>query len=268
MKNEQNILLSVRNLTTCFNTSCGLVKAVDNISFDIKKGTTFALVGSTGCGKTATALSILRLIPKHQGRIENGEILFRNIELAAVSEKKMRKIRGCGIAMIFQNPVSSLNPVFTIGSQITETIKLHSRKNKKQAFEDAVELLTKVGIEQPQKTIKQYPHQLSGGMLQRVMLAIALSCRPQLLIADEPTSSLDVTTEKAILDLLCALKKTENISILLITHNLAIVADRADYIAVMQNGQIVEQGDTNKIIKNPSHQYTKSLLADATRNKL
>ncbi len=268
MNNEQNILLSVRSLTTSFNTSYGPVKAVDNISFDIKKGTTFALVGRTGCGKTATALSILRLIPRHQGRIVNGEILFRNLNLAAIPEKKMRKIRGCGIAMIFQNPFSSLNPVFTIGSQIIETIKLHHKKNKKQAFANAIELLTKVGIEEPQKRIRQYPHQLSGGMLQRVMLAIALSCRPELLIADEPTSSLDVTTERAILDLLCDLKKNENISILLITHNLAIVADRADYIAVMQNGRIVEQGDTNKIIKNPSHPYTKGLLANASRNKL
>ncbi len=268
MNNEQNILLSVRKLTTSFNTSQGLVKAVDNISFDIKKGTIFALVGRTGCGKTATALSILRLIPKHQGGIVDGEILFRNRNLAAIPEKKMRNVRGCGIAMIFQNPASSLNPVFTIGSQIIEMIRLHHKKNKKQAIEDAIELLTKVGIEQPQKKIKQYPHQLSGGMLQRVMLAIALSCRPELLIADEPTSSLDVTTEKAILDLLCDLKKTENIGILLITHNLAIVADRADYIAVMQKGRIVEQGDTYKIIKNPSHPYTKSLLADAARNKL
>jgi len=268
MNNEQKTILSVRSLTTCFNTNQGRIKAVDNISFDIKKGSVFALVGQSGCGKTVTALSILRLIPKHQGRIENGEILFRNLNLAAVSEKKMRKVRGCGIAMIFQNPVSSLNPVFTIGSQIIETIKLHHKKNKKQAFADAIELLTKVGIEQPQKIITQYPHQLSGGMLQRVMIAIALSCRPELLIADEPTSSLDVTTEKVILDLLCDLKKTENIGILLITHNLAIVAGRADYIAVMQNGRIVEQGDTNKIIKNPTEPYTKSLLADAARNKL
>ncbi len=268
MNNEQNIILSIRSLTTSFKTKQGLVKVVDNISFDIKKGSIFALVGRTGCGKTATALSILRLIPKHQGRIVNGEILFRNRNLAAVSEKQMRKVRGCGIAMIFQNPVSSLNPVFTIGSQIIETIRLHHKKNKKQALEEAIELLTKVGIEQPQKTIKQYPHQLSGGMLQRVMLAIALSCRPELLIADEPTSSLDVTTERAILDLLCDLKKNENTSILLITHNLAIVADRSDYIAVMQNGRIVEQGDTKQIIKNPSQPYTKSLLADAARNKL
>jgi len=268
MKNKQNIILSVRSLTTSFNTSHGRIKAVDNVSFDIRKGSVFALVGRTGCGKTATALSILRLIPRHQGVIVNGEILFRNRNLAAISEKQMRKVRGCGIAMIFQNPVSSLNPVFTIGSQIIETIRLHHKKNKKQAFADALELLTKVGIEQPQKTSTQYPHQLSGGMLQRVMLAIALSCRSELLIADEPTSSLDVTTERAILDLLCDLKKTENISILLITHNLAIVADRSDYIAVMQNGRIVEQGDTNKIIKNPYHPYTKTLLADAARNKL
>jgi len=180
----------------------------------------------------------------------------------------MRKVRGGEIAMIFQHPASSLNPVFTTGNQVAEAIKLHQKKTSKKAFLDAVEMLTRVGIDEPEKKARQYPHQLSGGMLQRVMIAMALACRPKLIIADEPTSSLDVTTERAILDLLCGLKETEDVGILLITHNLGIVADRADYLAVMQDGRIVEKGNTKQIIKNPAHPYTKALLADALRNKL
>lgn len=268
MSATQEILLSVSNLSTIFYSKQGIVKAVDNISFDIKKGSILALVGQTSCGKTATALSILRLIPKHQGKIVNGEILFEGQNLLNLTEKQMCKIRGSKISIIFQNPASSLNPVFTVGNQIAETIKLHQKKSTKSVYADTVEMLRKVGISGPEKRIRQYPHQLSGGMLQRVMIAMALSCNPSLLIADEPTSSLDVTTERAILDLLCDLKKTENISILLITHNLAIVAGRADDVAVMHNGQIVEQGDTKQIFKNPSHLYTQSLIADASRNKL
>ena len=268
MTGKENILLSVENLSTHYFSRGGLIKAVDNISFNIKKGTIFALVGQSGCGKTATALSILRLISKHQGKIVKGRIFLDGQNLLKLKESQMRKIRGAEIAMIFQNPVSSLNPVYTVGNQIAETIKLHQKKDAKRAYADTVEMLRKVGISRPEKGIRQYPHQFSGGMLQRVMIAMALSCNPKLIIADEPTSSLDVTAERAILDLLCDLKRAENISVLLITHNLNIVADRADEVAVMHQGKIVEKGDTEKIIKNPSHPYTQSLIADASKNRL
>jgi ABC-type dipeptide/oligopeptide/nickel transport system ATPase component len=265
MADNDNIILSVKNLSTAYFTKQGTQQAVRQVSFDINKGMIFALVGQSGCGKTSVAFSILRLIPSNQGKITGGNIFFDGVDLLSLGENKMRKVRGAQISLVFQQPAAAFNPVFTVGNQIAETIMLHQGKNKKQAFSDTVDLLKKVNIDQPEKVIHSYPHQLSGGMLQRIMIAMAVSCRPKLLIADEPTSSLDVTTEAGILDLLYRLCKEDNISILLITHNLGIVADRADYIAVMQQGQILEQGDTETILKNPSHSYTQSLINDAAK---
>ena len=257
--NSDNAILSVSNLSVNYSAADGAVKAVENVSFKIKPGSTFALVGRSGCGKTTIALAILRLL-NGQGKITGGNIIFDGVDLLSLAEKEMRKIRGAQISMIFQQPAASFNPVFTVGSQIAETIMLHQGKNKKDALADSVDLLKKVDIDQPEKIIRRYPHQLSGGILQRVMIAIALCCRPKLLIADEPTSSLDVATEAGILDLLFRLQKDENISVLLITHNPGIVADRADYVAVMNKGSIVEQGETESILKNPSNSYTQSLI--------
>jgi len=268
MSDKDSILLSVKNLSTAYFTKQGPLQAVRDVSFDIREGAIFALVGTSGCGKTALALSILRLIPGHQGRITGGNIFFNGQDLLSIREKQMRKVRGAEIAFVFQQPAAAFNPVFTIGNQIAETVTLHQKKTRKKAFSDAVDMLRKVGIDEPEKKARQYPHQFSGGMLQRAMIAMAVCCRPKLIIADEPTSSLDVTTEMGILDLLCQLRKEDNISILLITHNLNIVANRADYVAVMQNGRILEQGDTKKIIQNPSHPYTKSLIANASKNSL
>lgn len=268
MSDKKNLLLSVENLSAVYFSGREKLQAVEDINLEISKGSVFALVGKSGCGKTTVALSILRLIPNYQGKIFGGHIYLQGRDLLALSEKQMRKVRGGEIAVIFQHPASSLNPVLTIGNQIAEAVKLHQKKTSKKAFHTAVEMLVRVGIEEPETKARQYPHQLSGGMLQRVMIAMALACRPKLIIADEPTSSLDVTTERAILDLLCGLKQTEGVGILLITHNLAIVADRADNLGVMQNGRIIEKGDTKNIIKNPAHPCTKTLLADAWRNKL
>lgn len=252
-------MLSIRDLSVRFFTANHPADVVRNVSFDIKPGKIFALVGCSGCGKTVTALSIMHLIPSHQGKV-TGQIILDGREISLLSERQLRRVRGREISIVFQEPKSSFNPVYTIGNQITEVIRLHQGLDKKEAYKNAVELLRAVGISQPEEKIRQYPHQFSGGMLQRAMIAMAISCNPKLLIADEPTSSLDVTTEAEILDLLCQLQKDKNISILLITHNLGIVADRADYIAVMYQGQIVEQGKTQTILKNPSHPYTKSLL--------
>ena len=265
LMDENNILLSVNNLSVEYRTANGITRAIDDVSFTVKKGRTFAIVGESGCGKSTIAFSILRLLSLMSGKIVNGQVLFEGRNLLDLTEKQMRKIRGRNIAMIFQQPATSLNPVFTIGSQVAETVRLHQKKSGKAAWADAVDMLSRVGLGEPQKRAREYPHQLSGGMQQRVMIAMALSCRPKFLIADEPTSSLDVTSESGILDLLCRIQREENISIMLITHNLRLVADRADEVAVMQKGKIVEQGDTKKIIENPSHSYTRSLIAASMR---
>jgi oligopeptide/dipeptide ABC transporter ATP-binding protein len=257
---ENNTLLSVRNLSTFFDTEQGPAKAVQNVSFDIKSAETFALVGESGCGKSVTALSIMRLIPHPQGRIVSGKISFKNHNILELTEKRMRTIRGNKIAMIFQEPMTSLNPVFSIGFQIAEAIRLHQRKKSSRAWSMTEEILEKVHIPDAGRRLYEYPHQLSGGMRQRVMIAMAISCKPSLLIADEPTTALDVTIQAQILDLLDELQKSENMSILLITHDLGVVAQRADNVAVMYASKIAEQCSCNELFKNPLHPYTQGLL--------
>ena len=260
MENNNNKLLSIEALSTHFFTEAGVAKAVQQVSFSIEKGKTFALVGESGCGKSVTALSIMRLVPYPPGKIVNGKIMFRGRALLDLDEKQMRRIRGNRIAMIFQEPMTSLNPVFTVGNQIVEAIKLHQKKSTSDAWKDAVEMLRKVGIADPQQRVREYPHQMSGGMRQRVMIAMAVSCRPTLLIADEPTTALDVTTQAQILDLLDQFQEQIGMSILLITHDLGVVAERADKVAVMYASRIAEVSDSEKLFEEPLHPYTKGLL--------
>jgi len=258
-------LLSVKNVSVQFSTEDGIAQAVGDVSFSIKKGKTFALVGESGCGKSVTALSIMRLIPAPAGRIVSGRITFGETNLLGLSEKRMRAIRGSKIAMIFQEPMTSLNPVYTAGNQIAEAIMLHQKKNAAQAWSDAVEMLQKVGISDPQQRVGEYPHQMSGGMRQRVMTAMAVSCEPELLIADEPTTALDVTIQAQILDLLDDLQRQNGMSILLITHDLGIVAERADEVAVMYASRIAEVADSQRLFENPLHPYTQGLLRSLPR---
>ncbi len=255
-------LLSVRQLSTSFVTDAGIARAVDDVSFDLEQGETLGLVGESGCGKTVTALSILRLIAEPPGQYgEQSRIEYEGVNLLDLSPNKLREIRGAQIAMIFQEPMSSLNPVLTIGSQIVEAIRAHEPVSKKEATDRAVELLTVVSIPDPDHRMKDYPHQMSGGMQQRVMIAMALSCRPKILIADEPTTALDVTIQAQILDLLMDLKARFGMSVLFITHDLGVLARIADRVAVMYGGKIVEHGDVRTIFERPSHPYTQGLLA-------
>ncbi len=255
-----NTLLEIKDLKTYFNTPYGLARAVDGISFEILKGETFALVGESGCGKSVTALSILSLLQKPAGFHAGGEILFNNKDLTLLTEPEMRKVRGNNISMIFQEPMTSLNPVFTVGNQIVETIKLHQGVGRTEAKKTAVDMLERVGIPEPEKRYTEYPHQLSGGMIQRVMISIALSCRPDLLMADEPTTALDVTIQDQILYLLNELKKDFSMSILLITHDLGIIHENADRVAVMYAGKIVEMTDKKRLFEKPAHPYTIKLF--------
>ncbi len=259
------ILLSIQNLSTHFSTEQGLARAVQEVTFDIPRGQTVALVGESGCGKSVTALSILRLIPQPTGRIVSGRILLEDRDLLSLSESQMRKIRGNEIAMIFQEPMTSLNPVLTVGSQIVEVIRLHQKKTARQARQMTVEMLSRVGIADPRQRIREYPHQLSGGMRQRVMIAMALSCMPKLLIADEPTTALDVTIQAQILDLLRYLRQENNMSILLITHDLGVVAENADYVVVMYASRIVESAPVEPLFAEPLHPYTRGLLRSLPR---
>ena len=263
--NSDNMLLSICGLSTFFNTEDGTVKAVQDVSFDVKDAQTVALVGESGCGKSVTALSIMRLIPTPSGKIEGGRIFFKNKNLFELSEKQMRKIRGNKIGMIFQEPMTSLNPVYTIGDQIAEAIRLHQKKSHNEALALAEQMLEKVRIPEPARRLYDYPHQLSGGMRQRVMIAMAISCKPALLIADEPTTALDVTIQAQILDLLDELQNSELMSILLITHDLGVVAQRADYVAVMYASRIVEKCYCTELFNNPLHPYTKGLLKSLPR---
>jgi oligopeptide/dipeptide ABC transporter ATP-binding protein len=253
-------LLSVQNLSTWFETELGTAKSVQNVSFGIEKGKTLAIVGESGCGKSVTSLSIMRLVPTPPGRIVSGKILFDGQNILDFSEKQMRKIRGNKIGMIFQEPMTSLNPVYTIGQQIIEAIMLHQKKNEQQAWAIAEEMLAKVHIPEPARRMYEYPHLLSGGMRQRVMIAMAISCKPSLLIADEPTTALDVTIQAQILDLLDELQQSENMSILLITHDLGVVAQRADDVAVMYASRIVEKSSCKELFNKPLHPYTQGLL--------
>lgn len=255
------VLLSVKNLKTSFKTEEGHFFAVDDVSFDVKKGQTLGIVGESGCGKSVTSLSIMRLIATPPGKIESGEILFKGENLLAVTEARMRQIRGNDIAMIFQEPMTSLNPVFTCGQQIGEAIALHQKElNKAQVRQKGIEMLKLVGIPAPEKRYDEYPHQLSGGMRQRVMIAMALSCSPGLLIADEPTTALDVTIQAQILDLMRNLQKDFNASMILITHDLGVVAEMCNEVAIMYAGKIVEYGSVEDIFYRPKHPYTRGLL--------
>lgn len=258
-------MLRVNNLRTHFYTHDGLVPAVDGVSFQIGKGETLCIVGESGCGKSVTAMSILKLVPIPPGRYVSGEIFFKGEDLLKKSYKEMMKIRGNDIAMIFQEPMTSLNPVFTVGNQICETIMLHQGLNKKRATEAAIKILGRVGIPLPEKRVREYPHQLSGGMRQRVMIAMALSCNPMLLIADEPTTALDVTIQAQILDIMKKMKEEMDSSIIFITHDLGVVAEMADRVVVMYAGKIVEEGRVEEIFNNPKHPYTKGLLKSIPR---
>ncbi len=254
------VLVSIRGLKTNFYTYAGVVKALDGIDLDIYKGETLGLVGETGCGKSVTALSIIRLIQWPPGKIDEGSILFDGKDILKIPEKEMRQIRGNKVSMIFQEPMMSFNPVFTIGSQIAEVFVLHQRMDKKMAYEKAIEMLKFTGIPGPERVAKSHPHELSGGMLQRAMIAMALACKPQLLIADEPTTALDVTIEAQILELMKDLKSKTGASILMITHDLGVVADMCDRIGVMYAGNIVELSDTRSIFNGPLHPYTRGLI--------
>lgn len=255
-----DILLEVQNLKTGFKTDDGAFRAVDDVSFYVKKGQTLGIVGESGCGKSVTSLSVMRLIQK-PGNIESGKILFKGQDLLALSEDKMRTIRGNEIAMIFQEPMTSLNPVYTIGDQIEEAVLLHQKDlSKQQARERAIDMLRLVGIPAPEKRFHEFPHQLSGGMRQRVMIAMAISCNPELLIADEPTTALDVTIQAQILDLMRKLQKDFNAGMILITHDLGVVAEMCQEVAVMYAGRIVEFGTVEDIFYRPKHPYTRGLL--------
>lgn len=254
-------LLEVKNLRTYFHTEDGVVPAVDGVSFHIKPGETLGVVGESGCGKSVTSISILRLIPNVSGKImEGSEILFEGQDLLKLSEKEMRSVRGNDISMIFQEPMTSLNPVMKIGKQLSEVLKLHQKKTPEEARSIAIEMLTLVGIPRPEKIVDEYPHSLSGGMRQRVMIAMALACNPKLLIADEPTTALDVTIQAQILNLMRKLKVEFNASVMLITHNLGVVAETCQRVIVMYAGKVVEEGSVFEIFEEPKHPYTIGLL--------
>ncbi|WP_207671362.1 ABC transporter ATP-binding protein [Paenibacillus cymbidii] len=252
-------LLSVRNLVTAFRTGRGTVRAVDGISFDVAYGETVGIVGESGSGKSVTSLSVMGLV-KHPGVVLEGSIRFRGQELAGCRPKEWRAIRGKEMAMIFQEPMTSLNPVLTIGEQLAETIRLHQSRGRMEAMKRAADLLEKVGIPMAEARLRQYPHQLSGGMRQRVMIAMALSCDPQLLIADEPTTALDVTIQAQILDLLKRLNRFEGMGLLMVTHDLGVVAETCERVIVMYAGRIVEQGPVADVFRDPRHPYTAALL--------
>jgi len=256
----REILLSVRDLKTYFQTEDGIVKAVDGISFDLKKGETLGIVGESGSGKSVTSLSIMRLIPEPPGKIVSGEILFDSLNLLEISAEEMRKIRGKRIAMIFQDPMTSLNPYLRISTQLMEVTELHLGHSKKEAYQHAIKMLKIVGIPDAENRVNGYPHEFSGGMRQRVMIAMALACDPELLIADEPTTALDVTIQAQILDLIKDLKQRLGTSVILITHDLGVVAGMTDRIIVMYAGKIFEQASTDELFKFPANPYTKGLL--------
>ena len=257
---NNNELLKVSNLSTHFFSEESIVKAVDGVNFSIQKGETLGIVGESGCGKSVTALSIMRLIPNPPGKIVAGTIQFEGDSLTELDEDQMRKIRGNRISMIFQEPMTSLNPVFTIGDQIAEAITLHQGLSQKASLQKAVEMLRVVGISEPKRRVQEYPHELSGGMRQRVMIAMALSCNPSLLIADEPTTALDVTIQAQILELMNNLKEEFGAAIILITHDLGIVAQTAQHVIVMYAGKVVESSNVSNIFENPLHPYTRGLL--------
>jgi len=253
------VLLKVCDLRTSFFTEEGEIRAVDGVSFEVGQGKMMCIVGESGSGKTATALSIMRLLPP-QARIVGGHIWFEGTDLLTLSEREMRRLRGAKIAMVFQEPMTSLNPVFTVGSQIAEAIRLHQRVSRKEAFERAIEMLRLVKIADPERRVKDYPHQLSGGMRQRVMIAMALSCNPSLLIADEPTTALDVTIQAQILDLISELKEQLGLSVILVTHDLGIVAEYADDVTILYAARVMESAPAAELFRRPLNPYTLALL--------
>ena len=262
---KNGILLEIQDLQTHFVTDAGTVRAVDGVSLKVRKGETLGIVGESGCGKSVTALSVLRLIPNPPGRVVGGKILLDGRNLLELPEDEMRKVRGGSISMIFQEPMTSLNPVFTVGDQIAEGIRLHQRLSKRDSWGKAVEMLRLVRIPDPDRRVKEYPHQMSGGMRQRVMIAMALSCNPHLLIADEPTTALDVTIQAQILELLNQLKAELGMAVMLITHDLGVVADTAARVVVMYAGRVVEEAPVLELFRNPLHPYTQGLLNSIPR---
>jgi len=258
-------LLEVKNLKTHFFTMEGVVKAVDGVSYELNEGETLGLVGESGCGKSVSALSVMRLIPDPPGKIIDGEILLDGEDILKIDMDGMREVRGAKIAMVFQEPMTSLNPVLTVERQITETLQLHMGMSKLESQRESVNLLTRVGIPDPEIRIKQYPHQFSGGMRQRVMIAMALSCNPRLIIADEPTTALDVTIQAQILDLMKSLTTELGVALIVITHNLGVVARYADRVNIMYAGKVIERGEAHEIYSNPRHPYTVGLLRSVPR---
>ena len=258
-------VLDIQDLKTYFFTYEGVAKAVDGVSYRLAKGEPLGVVGESGCGKSVTALSVLRLIPVPPGKVVGGQILFKGQNLLSLPEDEMRKIRGNRISMIFQEPMTSLNPVFTVGNQIQETFRLHQGLSKKDSLEKTVEMLKFVNIPTPEKCVERYPHELSGGMRQRVMIAMALACKPEILIADEPTTALDVTIQAQILDLMTKLKEELGMAIILITHNLGVIAEMVRRVLVMYAGKIVEEAKTKTLFENPRHPYTLGLLKSIPR---
>jgi peptide/nickel transport system ATP-binding protein len=257
-------LLEIAGLSTSFTTRSGVIRAVDNVSLSLRAGRVLGLVGESGCGKTITALSILNLVPP-PGRITAGKILFEGRDLLTLSEAEMRKVRGARISMVFQEPMTALNPVFTVGNQISEVLTTHQDISDREAFDRSIELLQSVGIPSPEKRVHEYPHQLSGGMRQRVMIAMAIACRPSLVLADEPTTALDVTIQAHILELLTRIQAEMGMAMVLVTHDLGLIAERAHEVAVMYAGRIVEQADTAALFAEPLHPYTRGLMASIPR---
>ncbi|GAB3057226.1 ABC transporter ATP-binding protein [Virgibacillus ainsalahensis] len=255
-----DVVLELDNLHTHFFTDRGEIPAVDGVSIKVHKGEVVGVVGESGCGKSVTALSVMQLVPSPPGRIVSGRINFKDKNLAKASEKQMKKIRGNEVSMIFQEPMTSLNPLFTIGNQMKEAIRIHRKISKKEARSKSIDTLRLVGIPRAESIIDEYPHQLSGGMRQRVMIAMAMSCNPELLIADEPTTALDVTIQAQILDLMRELNEEKDTAILLITHDLGVVAELCDRVIVMYSGQVVEEGTMREILKNPMHPYSQGLI--------
>lgn len=254
-------MLRVENLSVVFHTDAGDARAVDNVSFSLHSGETLALVGESGCGKSVTALSLLRLIPSPPGRIGAGKIFFDGQDLLTLPETEMRRIRGNDISMVFQEPMTSLNPVFSIGNQIGAVLRMHRKMNRTDARTATIELLRRVGIPSPERRLDEYPHQMSGGMLQRIIIAMALACNPKVLIADEPTTALDVTIQAQILELLTQLQRDSGLTIMLITHDLAVVAETAHHVVVMYAGKVVENAQVAELFAQPMHPYTQGLFA-------
>lgn len=258
-------LLEVQGLVTSFRTESGWVRAVDGVALTVERGKTLGLVGESGCGKTVTAMSIINLLPQPAGNILEGKILFGGEDLRHATPKRLQEVRGGEIGTIFQEPMSALNPVHRIGKQLVEAVQIHKKVGKREALQRAVELLDKVGIPSPEHRVMDYPHQLSGGMRQRVMIAMAISCDPDLLIADEPTTALDVTVQAQILELIASMQKDLGMAVLLITHDLGVIAENCDEVVVMYAGRVVERAPVHELFANPLHAYTKGLLASIPR---